>query len=225
MASISEIQELAMQLGLTYIARGDVNLQKETVSNLDYLKDLLESELEARKEANIQKRWKESRLPRKQFATKNMSPGTKWHVEQLERLDWLREATDITIIGKCDSGKTALAAHLGELALQEDMRVFYCDIDEFLDVLRNKDRVDRYTRKFRYMTNCDLLIIDELMYIALSEQDLPLFYRAINFLKEERSIIYITNRELSEWSQVAVDKHLMETLTQKITSSSQQIRL
>ena len=39
------------------------------------------------------------------------------------------------------------------------------------------------------------------------------------------SIIYITNRELSEWPQVAEDKHLMETLTQKITSGSQLIRL
>ena len=64
-----------------------------------------------------------------------------------------------------------------------------------------------------------------LMYLALSDNDLPLFYRAINFLKEERSIIYITNRELSEWPQVAGDKHLMETLVQKITNNSQQIRL
>ena len=38
MASIFEIQELAAKLNLSYIARGDVNLQKETVSNLDYLK-------------------------------------------------------------------------------------------------------------------------------------------------------------------------------------------
>ena len=225
MASIFEIQELAAKLNLSYIARGDVNLQKETVSNLDYLKYVLESELEAHRAAAIQKRRKDSRLPRKVFSAKNMNPGVKWHVEQLERLEWLRDATDITIIGKCDSGKTALAAHLGELALQEGMRVFYCDIDEFLNILRNKEHMERYYRKFRYMTNSDLIIIDELMYIALSEQDLPLFYRAINFLKEERSIIYITNRELSEWPQVAGDKHLMETLTQKIMSSSQQIRL
>lgn len=225
MASIFEIQELAAQLSLSYIARGDVNLQKETVSNLDYLKYVLESELAARRTAAIQKHRKESRLPRKVFSAKNMSPGAKWHVEQLERLDWLREATDITIIGKCDSGKTALAARLGELALQKGMRVFYCDIDEFLAVLRNKDHMERYARKFRYMTNCDLLIIDGLMYVALSDNDLPLFYRAINFLKEERSIIYITNRELSEWPQVTGDKHLMETLVQKITNNSQQIRL
>lgn len=91
--------------------------------------------------------------------------------------------------------------------------------------MRGKDRIERQNRKFRYITGCDLLIIDELMYVALSEQDLPLFYRAINFLREEQSIIYITNRELSEWPQVADDKHLMETLTQKITSGSQLIRL
>lgn len=91
--------------------------------------------------------------------------------------------------------------------------------------MRDKDRVDRQTRKFRYILNCYLIIIDELMYVALSEQDLPLFYRAVTFLKVERSMIYITNRELSEWPQVAADKHLMETLTQKITSGSQFIRL
>ena len=105
------------------------------------------------------------------------------------------------------------------------MRVFYCDVDGFLNIMRGKDRIEKQNRKFRYITGCDLLIIDELMYVALSEQDLPLFYRAINFLREERSIIYITNRELSEWPQVADDKHLMETLTQKITSGSQFIRL
>ena len=53
----------------------------------------------------------------------------------------------------------------------------------------------------------------------------PIYNDEINFLKEERSIIYITNRELSEWPQVAEDKHLMETLTQKLTSGSQLIRL
>ena len=225
MASITEIQELAMQLSLSYIAKGAVDLQNEKLSNLDYLKYVLESELAERNKAAIQRKRKESRLPHKIFNTTNLNPGVKWHVEQLETLSWLQESTDITILGRCDSGKTSLATHLGELALQEGMRVYYCDVDEFLNIMRNKDRIAQQERKFRYILNSDLLIIDELMYVALSEQDLPLFYRAINFLKEERSIIYITNRELSEWPQVAEDKHLMETLTQKITSGSQLVRL
>lgn len=123
------------------------------------------------------------------------------------------------------AAENELIHKLGELALKGGYRVYYCNIDVFLQILRHKDTVDKYYRKFQYMISCDLIIIDELIYVALSEQDLPLFYRAVNFLKEERSVIYITNRELSEWPQVADDKHLMETLTQKIMSSSQQIRL
>ena len=225
MASISEIQELAMQLSLSYTAKGAVDLHNEKLSNLDYLKYVLESELAERNKAAIQRKRAESRLPRKTFNTSNLNPGVKWHVEQLETLSWLQDSTDITILGRCDSGKTSLAVHLGELALQEGMRVYYCDVDEFLNIMRGKDHVAQQQRKFRYILNSDLLIIDELMYVALSEQDLPLFYRAINFLREERSVIYITNRELSEWPQAAEDKHLMETLTQKITSGSQLIRL
>ena len=225
MASISEIQELAMQLSLSYTAKGAVDLHNEKLSNLDYLKYVLESELAERNKAAIQRKRTESRLPRKTFNTSNLNPGVKWHVEQLETLTWLQDSTDITILGRCDSGKTSLAVHLGELALQEGMRVYYCDVDEFLNIMRGKDHVPQQQHKFRYILNSDLLIIDELMYVALSEQDLPLFYRAINFLREERSIIYITNRELSEWPQVAEDKHLMETLTQKLTSGSQLIRL
>lgn len=48
MASITELQELARKLSLANIAGGVVNLQKESLSNLDYLKYILESELAER---------------------------------------------------------------------------------------------------------------------------------------------------------------------------------
>ena len=38
MASITEIQNLAMRLSLGYIAKGTVDFQNETLSNLDYQK-------------------------------------------------------------------------------------------------------------------------------------------------------------------------------------------
>lgn len=48
MADMAELQKLAGQWGLTYTAGGDVDLNKETLSNLDYLKYVLEVELVAR---------------------------------------------------------------------------------------------------------------------------------------------------------------------------------
>lgn len=52
-----------------------------------------------------------------------------------------------------------------------------------------------------------------------------LFYRAVSFLNEERSLIIITNRELSGWISTAEDTHLMQTLVDRITANSQIIRL
>lgn len=48
MASITELQELARKLSLANIAGGVVNLQNESLSNLDYLKMVFEAELAER---------------------------------------------------------------------------------------------------------------------------------------------------------------------------------
>ncbi len=225
MANISEIQQIARKLGLTNIASGAVNLQDETLSNTDYLLKVLSAELEAVENASLMKRRQASGLPHRIFSLDKLNKGIAWQVEQLEKLDWIDSTEDLVIIGKCDTGKTSLAVHLAEKALKNGERVFYSDIDTFLEIMRNKEHIDKFHRKFRYMLSCGLIIIDEIMYVTISPADLPLFYRAVNFLKEERSIVFITNCELSEWTQAAEDHHLMQTLTEKLMSTSQLIRM
>ena len=175
MANIAELQKLAGQLGLTYTAGGDVDLNKETLSNLDYLKYVLEAELAAREREALARRRKSSHLPHKTFDRGRLNKGIAWQIEQLETLRSIEDAEDLIMIGRRDTGKTSLAAHLGELALKAGERVAYYNIDDFLQIIRNKDRLDKHHRKFNYLLTCSLIIIDELMYVALSEQDLPLF--------------------------------------------------
>ena len=50
-------------------------------------------------------------------------------------------------------------------------------------------------------------------------------YRAVTFLNETRSIIFITNREISAWLDAVEDKHLCQTLLDRITANCQIIRL
>ena len=75
------------------------------------------------------------------------------------------------------------------------------------------------------MLDCSVIIIDDVMYANILPDDLPVFYRAVSFLNESRSIVIITNRELSAWISAAEDTHLMQTLVDRITSNSQIIRL
>ena len=154
-----------------------------------------------------------------------LKPGIAWQVEQFETLSWIDEEQNIVIIGKCDTGKTTLAAHIGQMALSKKESVYYCNIEEFLRVVRNKDSSRKTEKIYKYLLNCSVIIIDDVMYASITPEDLPVFYRAVSFLNETRSLIIITNRELSAWISAAEDTHLMQTLVDRITSNSQIIRL
>ena len=225
MADLIELYEKSRLLNLQNLAHGYIDLNRETVSNLDYLDYILSAELELRGQAAIKRNKNASRLPDKLFDPEKLKPGIAWQVEQLETLSWIDEEQNIVIIGKCDTGKTTLAAHIGQMALSKKESVYYCNIEEFLRVVRNKDSSRKTKKIYRYMLNCSVIIIEDVMYASITPEDLPVFYRAVSFLNETRSLIIITNRELSAWISAAEDTHLMQTLVDRITANSQIIRL
>jgi len=92
MADITEIRELAQNLNLWNIARGYIDLNDEKLSNLDYLKMVLEKELEIRARQKHTKLRKASKLPNKAFDASNSNKGLKWQIKQLSNLTWLKKS-------------------------------------------------------------------------------------------------------------------------------------
>ena len=225
MASIGEIKELARQLGLYNIAKGYVDLADEKLSNLDYIATVLQGEVNIREQTALVKREKTSRLPHKVFIKEKVGSGTAWQIEQLESLDWIDKEQNLVIIGKCGSGKTSLAAHLGKLALESGEKVAYATVSDFIYTVLHKDETNKQRDRFKYFQSCSLIILDEVMYTRLTPEDLTVFYQYIMLLSETRSIVCITNRELSAWADGAFDRHLMQTLVDRITNGAQVIRL
>lgn len=225
MADLIELYEKARLLNLQNLAHGKIDLNQETVSNIDYLDYILSQELELRRQAAIKRQTNASRLPKREFDPAQLKPGIAWQVEQLENLQWIGEGQNLVIIGKCDTGKTTLAAYIGQISLRKKETVYYCNIEEFLRVFKNKDKSRKTEIIYRYILDCSVIIVDDVMYANIMPEDLPLFYRAVSFLNEERSLIIITNRELSGWINAAEDTHLMQTLVDRITANSQIIRL
>ena len=225
MASIGEIKELARQLGLYNIAKGYIDLADEKLSNLDYIASVLQGEVNIREQTALVKREKVSRLPHKVFVKEKVGSGTAWQIEQLESLDWIDKEQNLVIIGKCGSGKTSLASHLGKLALESGEKVAYATVSDFIYTVVHKDETNKQRDRFKYFQSCSLIILDEVMYTRLTPEDLTVFYQYIMLLSETRSIVCITNRELSAWADGAFDRHLMQTLVDRITNGAQVIRL
>ena len=225
MTSITEIQELARTLNLQNIAKGVIDLSNDKESSLAYLKEILQKEVNKREEFAVLRREKAGRLPKKEFVKTSINSGIAWHIERLEELEWIEKDQNLIVIGKCGSGKTSLAAHLGRIALEAGIKVSYNSYEDFLYTIDNKVTSEKQRRRFRYFTQSSLIVIDDMMYTGIREEDLVKFYHSIMLLNETRSIIFITNRELSSWVDVAEDKHLMQTLIDRITANSQIIRL
>ncbi len=225
MADITEIRELAKKLDLWNIARGYIDLNDEKLSNLDYLQMILQKELEIRARQKQIKLRRASKLPNKVFDASNLNKGLEWQIKQLSHLTWLNEEQNVILLGKCGTGKTSLAAQLGETAISNGHKTYYVPFDNFIAVAEKKATNTKAEAIFSYMQECDLIIIDDVFYVEPTRAELQVFYRAVTFLNETRSIIFITNRELSAWIDAAEDKHLCQTLLDRMMVNCQIVRL
>ena len=224
MSHIGEIKEFAKRLQLYNLARGDIDLSTGTKSNVAYLHSILAQEVALRDQSRYVRLEHESRLPRKEFLPEKLNGGVRWQIEQLEKLAWIDDEQNLFIIGKCGVGKTALASHLGRLAMKANIKASYNTIDTFLYTLRNKERSNKQALRYKYWLTCSLIIIDDMMYTGLTDEELMDFYHAAILLNETRSIVIVTNRELSEWQRNG-DAHLMRTLIDRLSGNSQLLRL
>lgn len=225
MANIKKIQLLAERLKLSALRSGIIDLSNEQPDHIEFLERILQREVDAKDSAEYERRRIKSNIPIKKFLRELAKGSVGWQIDSLQQLQWIRDEQNVVMVGKCNTGKTSLAAHLGMLALEQGMCVVYYTAEEFLTIVKHKNTTEGCRRKFSYIGSCSLVIIDDLMYAGMSLEDLRLLYHALMFINEGRSILLITNRELSTWLETTEDKHLMETMIDRITGNSQIIRL
>lgn len=225
MSDISDIQALAYKLNLYHLARGEIDLSEEVSTDVAFLKRILSTEQSMREDARVIKRERESHLPRKVFEKERLNSGVVWQIEHLQTLKWIDEDQNLFIIGKCGTGKTSLVSHLGRKALEAGIIVSYETIESFIYTVENKHKIAGQMAKYKRWLNSSLIIVDDMMYAGLTNEELTEFYHTIMLLNETRSIVIITNRELSSWHDRGNDSHLMQTLIERLSVNSQIIRL
>ena len=219
MATVTEIRDLARILGLWNIAKGNIDITDETVSNMDYICNIFLAEIEMRGAKKKETLRKESHLPDKAFDKSKITQGLKWQLQKIEQFNFKEQIQDFVIVGDCGTGKTSLATEIGGYAIDKGASVQYITIEDLFPVIKNQ------TSRWNKILKSDMIIIDDVFYIAPTEEELVTFYRTIVFLSETHSIVIVTNRQMSEWTKMGVDKHLSETLRKRLMANAQLMHL
>jgi DNA replication protein DnaC len=133
--------------------------------------------------------------------------------------------TNVIFIGQPGTGKTHLSVALGLRALSLGRTVLFTTLWDMLDTL-NQSRADySFAKKAGYYFRPDLLIIDELGYKSLTPQAVQDLFEIIGRRYERKSTIITSNRSISEWDKIFLDKTLTTALLDRLLHHSYTIEI
>jgi DNA replication protein DnaC len=172
----------------------------------EYLRRLLEGECQRRRDNRIQRRIQAAHLPViKTLETFNWSWPKKINrtqIQNLFRLAFLEDQTNVIFLGGVGLGKTHLASALAHAACLAGHHVLFASAVDMLNTLLAAQAAHRLKAELKKYLSPKLLIVDELGYLPLDKQGAELLFQVISQRYERGSIILTTNKAFKQWPTI-----------------------
>jgi DNA replication protein DnaC len=185
------------------------NAAKTKLGYQDYLQRLLEIEVLSKIERSINRKMQIAGFPQvkrlEEFDFSYQPQINEKLIRELASLNFLEEAKNILFVGAPGVGKTHLATALGIKAVQARKRVLFFTAEQLTVQLASAEISGNLNRTLDSLSRVDLIIIDELGYLALTKQTAKLFFQLISKRYERSSTIITTNKPFEEWGEVFND--------------------
>jgi DNA replication protein DnaC len=198
-------------------------------SNEKLVEYILDQEIEAREAARLEKYLKQAAFPEyktlAEFNLEEQQTLSKKQFNQLKELSWLERGYNIVLLGPSGVGKTHLSIGLGIHAINEGYKVIFAGISDLIYWLKTAEMIRSSKTKLNRVLKCDLLIIDDIMFMAMEKQESNLFFQLINKLYGQTSIIITSNKGPSDWGELIGDQAITAAILDRIVHKCEIINL
>jgi DNA replication protein DnaC len=130
---------------------------------------------------------------------------------------YLSDRESIILIGDSGTGKTHLATALGIRACSQGRRVRFTTLAALANELPEAESRRELNRVVARYARIELLILDELGYLALPDGAAELVFQVISERHERASLIITTNLPFGEWGRVFPDPRLAKAVVDRVT--------
>lgn len=222
--TVKDLQNHFRQLRLSETAEELPQLlreaEKESWTYLEFLEAITSFELGKREEKSIGRRIKWARFPYiktlQEFQVEEQTALTSRQLTQLQEFGWLEQQYNLILLGPPGVGKTFLAIGLGLEAIHKGFQVYFVTMGELIQLLKTQEFAHKSQVQMKRLQTSDLVIIDDLMYMAMDQREANLFFQLINYLYERSSIILTSNKSPEQWTELMGDQGIMTAILDRL---------
>lgn len=233
MTTIENVKEMLSTLKMNYSA---TTLDEQLISAADkalsyesFLENLLKLEIESRDAKRIEQRMKHASFPLYQtldeFDLDEQVSLSKRQFNQLKELTWIEQGFNLILLGPPGVGKTMLSIGLGIHAITSGYKVVFNTMHDLVHDLKTQEILSSARTRIKRMVGADLVIIDDLMFMAMEKHEANLFFQFINKLYGQTSIIITSNKGPEDWGELLGDPAITTAILDRIVHRCEVIHL
>ena len=142
-----------------------------------------------------------------------------------ESLRFLENNSNIILIGNSGVGKTHLATSIGIAAAKKRISTYFIKCQDLIEQLKKAYLENKLDSRIKHFSKYKLLIIDEIGYLPIGEQEAKMFFQLIDRRYEKKSTIVTSNINLSNWNEVFVDSMLASAILDRLVHHSSRVNI
>jgi len=194
-----------------------------------FLEQILLREIRSRENRKLEKRLKQACFPEyktlEEFNLEEQQTLSQRQFNQLKELSWLEKGFNLIFLGAPGVGKSHISVGLGIEAINNGYKVRFISMADLIHTLKTQEISNVSRNSIKRIVDSDLVIIDDLMFMAMEKNEANLFFQLVNKLYGQTSVIITSNKGPEDWGELLGDPAITTAILDRLVHKCEIINI
>ena len=199
------------------------------IADASWVEPLLQWEEQERARRSLERRIRDARLgnfkPLADFDWAWPKRIDRGALEELMALEFVREKSNVVLIGPNGVGKSTLALNLAYQSLIHGYTALFTTAGQMLGELAALDSDSALRRRLHRYASPEVLLIDEVGYLSYSNRHADLLFELVSRRYGAASTVVTTNKPFAAWSEVFPNAACVVSLVDRLVHRAEVIAI